>query len=191
MVVGVLSHFSQVQLFATLWTIVLQASLTMGFSRQEYWSGLSFLLQGSSQTRNWTHASFVSWADRRQKTLFIYHKCQLQRLPQSHWLIILCLFSCLFVLLSQQKFTSVKLPVQNNTTVVLVVQSFSCVQLFATPWTTAFQASLSFTIFQSVLKFMSIESVMPSANSSFAIPFSSCFQSFSALGSFPMSWLFT
>ena len=36
----VLSHFSHVQPFATLWTIAHQASLSMGFSRQEYWSGL-------------------------------------------------------------------------------------------------------------------------------------------------------
>ena len=37
---SVLSCFSRVQLFATLWTIVRQAPLSMGFSRQEYWSGL-------------------------------------------------------------------------------------------------------------------------------------------------------
>ena len=43
---------------------------------------------------------------------------------------------------------------------IVVVRSFSCVQLFATPWTAAHQASLSFTISQSLLKFMSIESVM-------------------------------
>ena len=42
------------------------------------------------------------------------------------------------------------------------VQSFSHVQLFMTPWTSACQASLSFTIFQSLLKLMSIESVLPS-----------------------------
>ena len=35
-----LSHFSRVQLFATLWTVAHQAPLSMGFSRQEYWSGL-------------------------------------------------------------------------------------------------------------------------------------------------------
>ena len=45
---------------------------------------------------------------------------------------------------------------------VLVVQSLSHVQRFATPWTAAWQASLSFTISQSLLKFVSIESVMPS-----------------------------
>ena len=31
-----------VRLFATLWTVALQAPLSMGFSRQEYWSGLPF-----------------------------------------------------------------------------------------------------------------------------------------------------
>ena len=42
------------------------------------------------------------------------------------------------------------------------VQSLSHVQLFATPWTAAHQASLSITNSQSLLKLMSIESVMPS-----------------------------
>ena len=36
-----LSHFSSVRLFVTIWTIAHQARLAMGFSRQEYWSGLS------------------------------------------------------------------------------------------------------------------------------------------------------
>ena len=36
----VLSHFSPVQLFVTLWTVACQAPLSIGFSRQEYWSGL-------------------------------------------------------------------------------------------------------------------------------------------------------
>ena len=43
----------------------------------------------------------------------------------------------------------------------LVVQSFSCVWLFATSWTEALQAFLSFTTSQSLLKLGSIESVMP------------------------------
>ena len=37
-----LSHFSHVQLFATLCTVAHQAPLSMGFSRQEYWSRLLF-----------------------------------------------------------------------------------------------------------------------------------------------------
>ena len=44
------------------------------------------------------------------------------------------------------------------------VQSLSCVQLFATPWTAACRASLSFTNSWSLLKLMSIESVMPSTH---------------------------
>ena len=35
-----LTHFSHVRLFATLWTVVHHAPLSMGFLRQEYWSGL-------------------------------------------------------------------------------------------------------------------------------------------------------
>ena len=43
MCVCMLSDFSHIQLFATIWTVARQASLSMGFSRQEYWSAL---LQG-------------------------------------------------------------------------------------------------------------------------------------------------
>ena len=46
--------------------------------------------------------------------------------------------------------------------VFVVVQSLSHVQLFATPWTAARQASLAFTSSLSLLKLMSIESVTPS-----------------------------
>ena len=44
--VCVLSCFSHIRLFATLWTVAHQASLSMGFSRQEYWSGLLCPLPG-------------------------------------------------------------------------------------------------------------------------------------------------
>ena len=46
--------------------------------------------------------------------------------------------------------------------IVFVVQLLSCVRLFATPWTTAHKASLSFTISRSLLKLVSIELVLPS-----------------------------
>ena len=42
------------------------------------------------------------------------------------------------------------------------IQLLSCIRLFVTPWTAAGQASLSITNYQSLLKLMSIESVMPS-----------------------------
>ena len=37
-----MKSLSHVQLFATLWTVAYQAVPSMGFSRQEYWSGLPF-----------------------------------------------------------------------------------------------------------------------------------------------------
>ena len=53
---------------------------------------------------------------------------------------------------------------------IVVVQLLSCVQLFATPWTAAHQASLSLTISWSLLKLMSIELVMPSNHVVFCYP---------------------
>ena len=42
-------------------TVVHQAPLSMGFSRQEYWSGLPFPPSGSPQPRDRTHISFISY----------------------------------------------------------------------------------------------------------------------------------
>ena len=73
----------------------------------------------------------------------------------------------------------------------VVVQSLSCVQLFVIPWTEAHQASQSFTISWSLLKLVSIESVMHSNHLILChLPFCSCLLSFPAWGSFPVSWLF-
>ena len=71
----------------------------------------------------------------------------------------------------------------------VVVQSLSSVLLFSILWTAGRQASLSFTISGSLLKFMSIKSVMPSNHLILCRPFSS-FQSFPASGSFPVSQFF-
>ena len=71
-----------------------------------------------------------------------------------------------------------------------VVPRLSQVWLFLTRWTSAHQASLSFTISCNLPKLMSLGSVIPSNH---LIPYcllSSCLQSFSASGSFPMSSLF-
>ena len=65
------------------------------------------------------------------------------------------------------------------------------VWLFETPWTAAHQASLSITNSRSLLKFMSIVSMMPSNHLILCLPFSFCLQSFPASGSFQMSWFFT
>ena len=54
----------------------------------------------------------------------------------------------------------IDIGLKNSFSVVVVVQSLSLVWLFATPWTAACQVSLSFTISWSLLRFMSIESLM-------------------------------
>ena len=76
-----------------------------------------------------------------------------------------------------------------NNSLLSSVQSLSSVWLFATPWTTAHQASLSITISWSLLKLMSIELWCHPTISSSVVPFSSCLQSFLESGSFQMSQL--
>ena len=73
---------------------------------------------------------------------------------------------------------------------LFVVQSLSHVWLFATPCTAACQSSLSFTISQSLLKYiLSLSQWYHPTISSSVTPFSSCLHSFPASGSFPMSQL--
>ena len=55
----VLSDFSRVRLFAALGIAAHQAPRSMGFSRQEYWSGLPCPPPGSSWPRDRTHVSFI------------------------------------------------------------------------------------------------------------------------------------
>ena len=94
----VLSHFSDVWLCVTLWTTARRALLSMGFSRQEYWSGLShpppviFHTQGSNPHLHLLHRLFScsvvsnslrpAELDCSPPGLPIYH--QLLELPQTH-----------------------------------------------------------------------------------------------------------
>ena len=64
---------SRVQLFATLWTVAHQAPLFMGFSRQEYWSGLPFPSPEDLAGPGFEPMSLVSPA------------LQMDSLPLSHW----------------------------------------------------------------------------------------------------------
>ena len=93
------------------------------------------------------------------------------------WLDIICVFARFYCSLLYSESS-------------IVVQSLSRVQLFVTPWTAAHQASLSFTVSQSLLKLMCIASLCHPTILSSVTPFSSCPQSFPASGSFPMSQFF-
>ena len=59
---AVLSCFIRVQLFITLWTIACQASLSVGFFRQEYWSGLAFFIPRGLPNPRIDPASLLSLA---------------------------------------------------------------------------------------------------------------------------------
>ena len=65
-----LGHFRHVRLFVTPWTVAYQAPLSMGFSRQGYWSGFPCPPLGdNSQTIDWTRVSYVSCIGRQ----VLYH----------------------------------------------------------------------------------------------------------------------
>ena len=55
-----LSHFSHVRFCATPWTVARQAPLSMGFSRQEHWSGLPFLPPGGLPDSGLEPVTFMS-----------------------------------------------------------------------------------------------------------------------------------
>ena len=110
----------------------------MGFPRQEYWSGVQFPSPGDLPNPGIKPMSPV--LARGFFTLSYHHTIE-----QFHcWVIY---------------------PTRTKTLICKdfsSVQLLSCVQLFATPWTAARQASLSITNSHSLLKFMSTELVMPS-----------------------------
>ena len=72
----------------------------------------------------------------------------------------------------------------------VVVHLLSCVRPFATSWTAENQASLSFTISQSLLKFLSIESVMPYNHLTLCRPLLLLPLIFPSTRYFQMNWLF-
>ena len=72
----------------------------------------------------------------------------------------------------------------------VVVQSPRCAQLFGTPWTEAWQVSLSLTISRNLPKFMFIASVMLSSHIILWWPLLLLLSIFPSIREFPISWLF-
>ena len=81
-------------------------------------------------------------------------------------------------------------PVTHLWAFVIVVQSLSRVQLSVTPWTSAPQASLSFTISWSLFKLMSIELMMPSSHLILCHLLYLLPSFFPASGAFSVNWRF-
>ena len=155
---------SHVRPFATPWTIAHQAPPFMGLSRQKYWSGLPFLSTGDLPNPGMEPRSPALRADALTS----------EPPGKPH---------CLIYWVSKFKYLFSFLD-------VVAGQSLSCIQLFVIPWTTEHQYSLPFTISWSLLKHMSIKSMMPSNHSFSVTPFSSWPQFFPASGSFPVGQLF-
>ena len=166
------THAQLCQLLVSPWTVARQASLAMEFSRQEYWSGLPCPSPGIHWYWGGGYITMpVSPPLSPDGTAWNYDSVSLRfpRLIQT-WLpsIGLCLIShswvplswdCTFLL--RYRFSLVICSLFNMVFIV-VVQSLSCVQLFATVRTAARQASLNFTISWSLVKLTSLELVMPS-----------------------------
>ena len=129
-----LSRFSRVWLYATLRTAACQAPLSVGFSRQEDWCGLSFPPPGHLPSPEMKLGQPALQVD------------AYRRMHQGRGNDSSSVSACLWWWGSG--FSSVQLLI--------------CVRLFATPWAAARQASLSITSSRSSPKLMSIESVMPS-----------------------------
>ena len=142
----------------------------MGFSRQEYWTGLLFPSPGNLPDPGIKPVSPVLQAD--------LYQLSYKGSPCS---VVSCIKSICII------FQALQMP---NNMYFSSVQSLSHIWLFVTPWFAARQASLSITNSWSSLKLMSIKLVMHPAISSSVVPFSSCLQSFPASGSFPMSQFF-
>ena len=78
--------FSCARLLATPWTVAYQAPPSMGFSRQEYWSGVP--LPSPKVCLRWFQISICSRLKSRQNSL---------RLPQKHWKACFCFRQPIFV----------------------------------------------------------------------------------------------
>ena len=129
---------------------------------------------------------FVFLAKPQSPFEYYEYRCYKQKKPSvacSLWVLQQRLSECYFPHLCFPNIKKYKSPQQWAS----VVQLLSRVWLFVTPWTAACQVSLSFTTPWSLLRLMSIETVMLSHP---VIPLSSCPQSFSMSRSFPMSQLF-
>ena len=83
------------------------------------------------------------------------------------------------------------LPVHEHSIIIHSCYSVTKSCLTVIPWIVTHPAPLSFTFSQSLLKFVSMEWVILSNHLTLCWPFFSCYQSFPASGSSPMSWLFT
>ena len=136
------SHFSRVWLFVTLWTVAHQAPLSMGFFRQEYWSGLPCPAPGDLP--DWRIAPTSLMSPAVAGRFFTTAAKSLQSCPT------LCdpidgspTGSPVPGILQARTLEWVAISFSNAWKWKMKVKSLSHVWFFATPWTAAYQAPLS------------------------------------------------
>ena len=134
---------SRVWLYETPWTEACQAPLSMGFSREVYWSGLPCPPPGDLPDPG---------IEPIGRQILYQLKSSLYKWGEGDSWCFTEVGYTIRVFLSDRELVSGS------------VQSLSHVWLFATPWIAARQASLSITNSRSLHKLMSIESVMPSSH---------------------------
>ena len=169
---------SHVWLFTTSWTIQ-----SRGFSRPEYWSGQSFPSPGDLPNPG---------IEPRSPTLQVQGTREARGYkPQGYGTHFFPGNEILLMPRYPGNVLSIptEISISYQHVIDIAIQSLSPVWLFATPWTAAHQASLSFTISWSYTNSCPSSRWCHPTISSSVIPFSSCPPSFPASGSFPMSWL--
>ena len=165
-------------LIVTPWPAACQAPLSMGYTRQKYWSRLPFPTPGDLPDPGIESASAVlqadslpteTWGKQNGPSGLTDHKSLREEMEED---IAVCFCShyngwgwATVLSPAQSPALSIsyifhKSPIYNDDALHVVIQSLNHVRLFATPWTAAHPASLSFIISWSLLKFMSIELVM-------------------------------
>ena len=133
-----MKSLSCVRLFATPWTIAYQTPPSIGFSSQEYWSGLLFPSQPRDRTRvsRIVGRRFTLWATREVQS--DANMCAMARTSITRPLISNPNI-CPILLSSKKRPQPALLCLKEK----VKVKSLSHVRLFATPWTVAYQASPS------------------------------------------------
>ena len=135
---------SRVWLFVTLWTVAYQAPLSMGFSRQEYWSGLPFPSPGDLPNPGIEPRFPALEADaltsEPPETRFQIQKSEIEMKVSPVALLYHRLIIIFFNLSKRwQSKCKANLVIERKKE---KVKSLICVQLFATPWTSAYRAPL-------------------------------------------------
>ena len=88
------SEVSRVRLFATPWTVTYQAPPSMGFSRQEYWSGVPFPFpRASVKFRSWTQAAYCYGYSTQRRAKFKVIFCQIPAKFLGHVTLWVSIFS--------------------------------------------------------------------------------------------------